>query len=520
MNRRCLNAVALLVVLLAAAQAEAQTFDSTPTTVIFYKNGLAWVTEEGRTKPDREWLETKVHSVPVMGTLKVAPKGDVRVAEMKAMPGDQAAAFQVLEALASRTTGERIFVQALGRNLSGEFLGLSHGGLSTEPMLVLQAKDGTIFIPVSRIEQISTNLTTGQLDLETHQPETGLRLRLSARRDEVHIISSYLTRGLGWIPSYQLKLKDRDKGELAMNAVVVNNALDLLSVSMQFATGEAAFPLRHVDSPLFFSGTTPEQVMDLIMGHVRGGVDMLDFDNNPVYNTMNYMPAQQMVSAGPGMDQPRSSGEETHLYGPQTLSLKRGERATVPLGRREVPAKFVYLWKAPQNISEQTEQNTVWLTAQIVNKLPFPLTTGGVLVTRNGRPVGQGFVTYTHKGGEALVPISIASSVVARAGEQEVDREKSAARFRGLRYDKVVVKGTLHVENLQNHPVTVRIEKPVTGRVKKTSHGGTSVEQFVSAYDPNPRTDITWTLDVKAGEQAKIEYRYEYLVQRHEKWSS
>jgi len=512
---RYLVAFLALAVLLPAT-ALGEDFNSTPTTAILYKNGLGWITEEGRGEHESEWVATMLHAVPVVGTMRVVSKGGIVIKEIRSEPGTGDAQMKTVEALQKLAKNHPVQVQALGKTFTGKFLGISYTMTNHEPLLLLEQKEGTILLPATKIEKLVTEVTSKSVPADKKADFPSVRLKLSQKEGLFHLSTSYLTRGLGWTPTYLLDMNAEKNGQLALNAVVVNDTMDLASVELQFATGEAAFPMRWMDSPLFSTATTPEQVMNTVMGNANLGF-MNSLDNNPVYNQMNYVPMQQMISADPGMTTPRFSGEETYLYGPAKISLKKGERAIVPLGSGEVPARFVYYWKVPAVVDQANQKNSVWLAAKVMNELPFPLTTGPMLVTKKGKPIGQGFVTYTHQGGEALVPISIASSVLATSGERELDREKSAVNFRGVRYDKVTVKGTLTVENLQKKEVTVRVEKTVNGKVGKTSHKGSKNEQFVSAYNPNPSSTVKWNVKVKAGEKLEIDYHYDYLVERYDK---
>jgi len=500
-----------------APLAYADHFDSTPTTVVVYKNGLAWVQEEGRGDTQNEWVSTRIHGRPVVGTLRLTGKGGLDIVEIQAVPGPADKSYRTLMALTEEFKGKTVYIRTAEGERSGILLGVPPQALGGgEQMVALGVKDGTLMIPINKILQIESDVSTASLPETQRTGDAELRLRLSLKEGKYHITSSYMTQFLGWLPTYQLDINGNE-GQLQLDAVVANDGLDLAGAEVQFATGEGTFPLRYTQSPLVEQGTQPQWVMQQVMDGVRGGLNNLD-NNNPAFNMMNAMPAQQMIGLG-GLEGAQSSGEETHLYGPVRLSLKKGERANIPLGKGTVPAKFVYYYKAPQEVSNAPEQNTVWLAAKFTNKLKFPLTTGPILVTRKGRPVGQGFVTYTHEKGEALVPVSIASSVLASAAEQELDRDSSALTFRGAKYDKAAIKGTIIIENLQDKSVTVRIEKPVSGKVRKVSDDGKSTARMQSAYDPNPTSKIVWNLDLKAGKKQELTYQYDLYVHRYGKTS-
>ncbi len=511
---KMLSGCLVFLALSAGTPALAQKYDSAPTSAILFKNDLAWVVEEGRGKTDSEWVSTRLHGRPVVGTLRLTPVTDTRVLELKTLPNGIGGRSPILSAFESAAVGSKVSVFTAGKALEGRFLGLSVGTVASEALLSLDV-DGTLtLVPASRIERFET-------EAPTIPPGTGddrLKLRISPKEGNFQIRASYLTGGLGWIPVYQLDLAARDTGQLSLDAIVVNDAMSFDSASIQFATGEATFPMRDVTSPLFDPTVSAEQTMRTVLGGVDNAMRHVDMDNNPVYAQMNYV--QAVVPNRFQATPTPQSGEETHLYGPVELTLKKGERSRVGLGSGEVPADLIYYWKVPENVATQPERNDVWLAARVTNRLSFPLTTGTVLVTRSGRPVGQGFFTYTHVGGEAVVPISIASSVLASPWEQEEERDRNTVNFRGARYDKVRIKGTLSLRNLQDKPVTVRVEKAVSGKLTASTGSPASDERFVSAYDPNPKTTLRWTVEVKAGEKQDLEYAYETFVIRYSQGAS
>ena len=508
-----ISTVFLVVLILFGGNVPAQAYDSTPTKVIVYKNGLAWITEEGRGKTQNEWIDTRLHARPVLGTLRFTGKGDAKVLERVAVPSVADPTQRTLLALESNLLGQEIWVESDGKTLKGIYLGLA-SGIAGSRAIVMETRDGIRYLPMGKVDRVESNVSTAST-LDNGAAEDTIRLRLSQKQGSYHLTANYLTQAIGWIPTYQLDIHGKNKGTMSLEAVLINDALDLPSVEIQFATGEASFPMQQFVSPLFEPTTNVRWVMDTVMGNVRGGFSGLD-NNNPMSNAMNMMPAQQMVmndgwDSGGG----RSSGEETHLYGPVQMALNKGERAVIPLGDKAVPAKFVYHYKAPEQVTNAPAQNSVHLAALIVNKFAFPLTTGPVLVTKKGRPTGQGFITFTHEGGECLVPISIASSVLATTAEQELDRVAKDLTFRGGKYDKVIVKGTIQVENLQDRKVTVRLEKPLRGKVRASSHDGKTNEQFTSAYDPNPTSTVHWTIEAEPGKKISVTYEYQFYVQRH-----
>jgi hypothetical protein len=484
--------------------AAAQTVKTGPTGAILYKGGLAWVEEEGRGKTDGEWAELPLHSVPVNGTLTVRAGDDLVVAELVGQP---AVAAQLPDMLGGGK-GDTVTVYYDGGSAVGRFAGSTVAGSDLGPLVPLAGQSGVTYVPVSRIVKIEGPLPPEKPSLVR---PGNVRVRVTGGDEEApHVFSAtYLTAGLGWAPSYVLELSDDESGKLRMDAVVVNDAMDLGSVQVRFATGEASFPFSEVRSPLLDASVTADEISAAaVSGTARARYPQ--YGQAQMYNDIR---AQQYQSVRPDVPAEATAGpsEETHLYGPRELSLKKGQRAVLPIGSAKVKARPVYYWEAPANTSGR-EQSGVRLAALLTNGMGFPLTTGPVLVTQQGRPLGQGVIKYTHVGAEALVQMSQASSVLATSEEEETDRSNAAVRVGAGRYYKVSVAGRMTIRNQKDRKVTVILEREIWGKVVSTTNDGKVEERLLSPYEANPQSRVRWTVDVERGAEAKIRYSYETLV--------
>jgi hypothetical protein len=319
-----------------------------------------------------------------------------------------------------------------------------------------------------------------------------------------------MTSGLGWSPAYLLDMSGGDKGDLILNAIVVNDALDLQSVKVQFATGEASFPFSYLASPLFDTGITTAEIMRAVMAFVDQGP--YTWRGSRYDNSMNMMQAQQMMAPPPPGGEVILAHEETWLYGPAEVSLARGERMILPLGKGSIPAKLVYYWEVPNPPSADASVNTVRLAAALTNTLDFPLTTGPMLITKDGRPLGQGAIRYTHQGEKTIVPFSLGSGVLCSGFEQEAGRDRASLRLGDTKYDKVSIKGTLQIRNALARDATVHVKRELSGKLRTASDDGKVEERLASAWDPNPTSTVRWVLEVGKGATREISYQYDYFV--------
>ena len=505
---RLRSIVVFALALLAAVPALAQSFRTSPTSAILYKNGLSWIVEEGRGETETNWAVTVLRAIPLAGTLLVEEKGGNAVKEVRGTPRLAPSDVTTIGSVMEQRSDKRIWVTSGGVRQEGQFAGVTQLRHNGELMLSLDVKGQTLHFPASKIERLESAASPREGQEEPRPNEVHIRLDKGAQGFMFAL--SYMTRGLGWTPTYLLDFESDSEARLRMNAVVVNSAGDMASVKMQFATGEGAFPFRHLASPLFDTGVQTEGLMQSVMGQASMG----DQDQDPFsYGMGNMIPAQQMQRVSP-----RSSGEglksseETHLYGPVELSLEKGDRALVPLGSGKVPAELIYYWKAPHQIAGAPAVNQARLAALLTNKLDFPLTTGPILITRRGTPLGQGVVQYTHKGGEALIPIALASTVLCSAQEVELERSRTPVKISGDRWFKVSIKGTLTIRNNRGKTVKVRVEKPLDGRVTQASHKGQTDERIVSPHNPNPSSTVNWDVSLKKDSETKLTYTYDALV--------
>lgn len=496
-----------LVAVLAAGPVLAQSFRTTPTSAILYKNGLSWVVEEGRGETETNWATTSLRSVPLAGTLKVVEKGGNAVKEVRAAPRLAGADVSTLGSVMAGRTSKRILVTANGTTSQGDFVGVRHLRHGGELMLAMDVDGQTVHFPASKIERFEIMASSKKGTKKHRENEVSIRLAKGAQGFLMAL--SYLTRGLGWTPTYLLDFESDTKAQLDMNALVVNAAGEMREVKMWFATGEGSFPFRHLTSPLFDASVQTEELIQTIMAQAAGNQHGDPYS----FGAGNMIPAQQMQRVSPrASGEQLKSSEETHLYGPVELTLDKGDRAMVPLGSGKVPAELIYYWKAPLSVAQAAASNPARLAALVTNQLDFPLTTGPVLISRRGKPLGQGVVQYTHKGGEALIPIALASAVLCSAQETETERSRTPVRISGDRFYKVTIKGILTIRNNRGKNVKVRVEKPLQGRVTKASNKGVTEERLVSPNNPNPTSTIHWDVPVRKDSAVKLTYHYDAMV--------
>jgi len=140
-----------------------------------------------------------------------------------------------------------------------------------------------------------------------------------------------------------------------------------------------------------------------------------------------------------------------------------------------------------------------------------------MLVLKSYRPLGQGVVAYTHQGEEALVPVSLGSSVICTSKQREMDRDSGILEAFGETYDRVTVAGSIEVRNLNQRDITIHIEKPIVGKVKKVFDEARTDERYTAGLLPNLSSTIHWRLSVPKEGTVTVTFQYQTLVSSRNK---
>ena len=167
-----------------------------------------------------------------------------------------------------------------------------------------------------------------------------------------------------------------------------------------------------------------------------------------------------------------------------------------------------------RNQNKPEEQEIVWHSLRLENSLKLPWTTAPAQVIKDNQLLGQDILNYTPPGAETDLRITRAVSVKAEQIEYETDRKRDAARFYGYHYDLVTVRGELEVNNYKTKPISLEITKYLSGELKSSEPKALESKLARGLRRANPRSKLTWTLELKSGEQQKLHYTYEVYIRR------
>ena len=442
----------------------------TPTHITAFKNGLSWIVAEGRGAPDDTGSLTLAEPLHALyGSLHLSTRDGVAIRSAVATEVSTPRPPRDLMEMARAYRGRKVGLRTS--------TGLVHGVLQDLILMpdgghgfVLGAEKARVIIPYREVVELNLWGPTNLTDAEDRTRV--LRITFDIPGDKVHVVTEYLTDRFGWLPEYRIDTSEPRKAALHMDAYVLNDLANLSGTEVFLATGVARFDQNTMPTPL-------EQ-----MGSVSRVL-------------------QRLTACTWGLEQ-----EDTFLYGPLDLDLDRGERGRFPVLRRQVPYEDLFYWEVDDGSLDPVEPPPVWLAVQLTNTTPGPLTTGPVTVVEGGKAVGQGLLTFTAAGDEAVVKVSRSKRVLGTVQEIEVDRARRAEKIAGQYMDRVILEGTLVVRNTSARKARVRVVRRLTGVLEQSSKGGKVREVMLASGAINPDTTVTWDLTLAAAEERVLAYRY------------
>jgi len=336
---------------------------------------------------------------------------------------------------------------------------------------------------------------------------------------------SYLAKGITWAPSYIIDITNPDEAIISAKAVVINEACDLKDVTIQLVTGFPHLQFADIVSPLALKESLAQFLQSLTRGESERGrlreARVMTQLSAGYYNEgETMMPAYGAAEAG-------KVAEDLFLYPVEKVQLKKGEVGYFPLFSESVPYKHIYQWKIPDYINEQERyyydqrrdeehepEEEVWHCLRLENTTKVPWTTAPAETVKEGLILGQDTLNYTAVHGKTTLRITQAVNVKAEQLELETDRARDAAQLYGHHYDLVTIEGNLSVANFQNKAITLEITKTLSGEVKSSQPEAMVKTLARGLRRMNAVRNLTWTIDLKPGEQKQLSYIYEVYVRR------
>lgn len=376
----------------------------------------------------------------------------------------------------------------------------------------------------SRVEFLGSAGVATSVVSTVRRPRIRMDLEQPAKGERVGV--SYLARGITWSPSYMIDLTDAKTARLYAKALVINEAADLKGARLELVTGFPNIQFGDIASPIAMATPLADYLNALQSGRndrrsSRGAMTQQiafnSFDNGAGFDQGSQpLPAYSTAAAG-------SVAEDLYLYPAGSIDLKRGETGYVPLFTTDAAYEHIYVWKIAdlideddhyrrENPNERRPGEEVWHSCRLTNASKMPWTTAPAEFVKDGQFVGQDICYYTGPGAKTTIRINRAMNVLADQAEFEVSRNRNAANFHGSSYDLVQVRGELKVRSALDRAVSLEVTKDLSGEVKEMTPAAKDAMTARGLRGVNPRHTLTWTIELKAGEEQTLTYVYQVYV--------
>lgn len=329
--------------------------------------------------------------------------------------------------------------------------------------------------------------------------------------DNINLQQVHMTGGINWIPSYYLRLSSDKAARLEMKAVVENYAEDIRDAETELVVGAPQ---------MINSGKMDPITYDYI---TAGGFDNDGSIRPKSYMQANAMRTMSMEAADAGgyfegdfTTEGEKSGD-TYIYKLGKITLQEESKGTFPIFAANVDYKDKYEGTIPDGtnyfnnrfVPQEEKPYDVFHSLEIKNTSTVPLTTASVMVVNEkDQFVAQDELKYTPVGASTNIRLSRAIDIIMKNQEEEKAREDNAKKIGKVSYSKVVVKGTVNVDNYQGKEVTVTVTKNLNGTVISQSNDGKVVKKNSYNY-VNPASEIKWEVKLGANDKKTLTYEYE-----------
>lgn len=554
--------------------------------VTIFKDGHALILHEGRMPTDRAGnVHMDYLPMPVMGTFwPYSADKNIKLSAVRASPRRVLVTRTglTLRELIEANPGSPVTVTEIdGKSYAAQVVGFptrtsqeldAVNPPSSPPALpekgnviLLKTATGTAVTPIERIRTVSfkgpyntkaaneefRNLLTLKLEWPNGQP---------ARNADVGMM--YLQKGLRWIPSYKVSIDGKGTASVNMQATVINEMLNLDDVTANLVIGVPTFAFKDTPDPIGVQQAMA-QLSPNFQANTRSGFAM---SNSIMSQTAGMGGFGGGMGGGGGFGGggggqvplaeagPEISGSEKNedlfVFTVKHVTLKRGERMVVPVSEFTLKYRDVYSLELPfgppqeiranLNTDQQIEMAHLMASPKVMHKLrmengsAFPLTTAPALLLHGDRVMAQAMMTYTSVGGTVDLPLTTAVDVKAKKVERETGRIPNAADWRGTRYGRVDLEGTINVTNYRAQTVEVEVTRYVLGYTDSAENGGKV--SMANAFEDGSFTSpdmlptwwrwyswpwwwwhfngvgrIDWTVKLEPGKSTDLSYKWHYF---------
>ena len=375
-------------------------------------------------------------------------------------------------------------------------------------------------------------------DLETAQLQLNLKMK-GSNKSEAKVGLMYLEKGFRWIPNYKIDIINDKEVIVKLSATLINDMVDVDNVDLNLVVGVPSFFCQGKYDPIALQ---------------KDVVNTNRHRRNIFHNQVaiaNFTPSIPEFHPEPEATPTNiNKNQDLFLYRLKNISLKKGQRMTLPVSENRLSYTDIYSLNIPfttpiecyRNLDREERQAAMLLNRpavkhkiRIKNSSEQPFTTAPALVLKNGLPLAQGRMTYASIGGTSDITLTSAIDINVTKKDNEVKRTPNAVRWHHDDYGKIELEGTVSLKNFKDKTVTVEITRHFLGRIDKVDGEGkiSYTNQFEDdSFHPDAPTSrhwwhsyswpwwwfkfnsigkVQWEKTIEPGQQIDLNYNWHYM---------
>ena len=214
------------------------------------------------------------------------------------------------------------------------------------------------------------------------------------------------------------------------------------------------------------------------------------------------------------------------------VTLAAGDALYLPLASAEASYERLVEWNIPDNRNEygrplnrdsQTASGELWDAVRFKNPFERAITSSPVEIVDGDKVLGQSETGWVNPGESTVVKITKALTVVGKAVEYEaagVPKADSSLKrineerivLAGYTYRKPEVIGELTLKNYRQSNARVLVNLEFSGELISADGNPKRSMPERGIYSVNQRNRLEWEVELKPGEELKLNYKYSVLV--------
>lgn len=491
-----------------------------PTSVNLFKNGTYFVVREGEVPVKNSNWSFPAPMNPLLGTIWFTTTKEANIRRVDFLndtikTSRQARSWIDIARTAKGKKVRLLYVQTEQqvKEVKGTLLDVFP---ETNTMKVKSDDGGLLFLFASKVLELHVDGAT-----EDHFKADSIarvaKIYFSRETGSLPLKVTYMSTGMMWHPSYNIKIIDDRQLQLELKALVENFSEKLENTDLTLTVG----------APQFRYG------MQLDPSALQGfrGSSGINAGATNTYRYQNYAPTAAMADEESRVQidyndysQYNTLGEKSddvYRYRLGKVSIPLNTKASFSIFSANIPYEDIYectvsdyinLASARYINNNPENRFPVFHSLRLTNNTSFPFTTGPAFVLDEKlEPLAQDIVNYTPTSGKTKVQLSKAQDVYVTNTEEEKGKESNAKVVNRTTYSLVTVRGSIPVENLQPKSISLNITKFVNGKITDVSDGGT-INKPGRYSGLNAQTSAEWTVKLAANEKKTITYTYQVYV--------